>query len=124
MSVTLLADPTVTTAYGEADLALVSSDQPAAALSWTPVPTESLFPSTRFSVSERRAMLVGRASEMRELERAYALARDRRVARTVTVVGATGLGKTRLVRDFLVRSREGGQAPRVFRGSAREGGPA
>lgn len=88
------------------------------------MPTDSLFPSSRFSVSERRAMLVGRASEMRELERAYALARDKKLTRTVTVVGGTGLGKTRLVRDFLVRSREAGHAPRVFRGTAREGGPA
>jgi tetratricopeptide (TPR) repeat protein len=86
------------------------------------VPTDSLFPSTRFSVSDRRAMLVGRAAEMRELERAYALARDKKRARTVTVVGAMGLGKTRLVRDFLVKARESGQAPRVFRGTAREGG--
>ena len=69
-------------------------------------------------------MLVGRASEMRELERAYALARDKKQTRTITVVGGTGLGKTRLVRDFLVRSREAGHAPRVFRGTAREGGPA
>ena len=67
-------------------------------------------------------MLVGRAAEMRELERAYGLARDKKQARTVTVVGATGLGKTRLVRDFLVKARESGQAPRVFRGTAREGG--
>ena len=88
------------------------------------MPTDSLFPSSRFSVSERRAILVGRASELREIERAYALARDKMQTRTVTVVGGTGLGKTRLVRDFLVRSREGGHAPRVFRGTAREGGPA
>ncbi|MGH7297611.1 MAG: AAA family ATPase, partial [Polyangiaceae bacterium] len=88
------------------------------------MPTDSLFPSTRFSVSERRAMLMGRVAEMRELERAYALARDKKQARTVTVVAATGIGKTRLVRDFIVRARESGQAPRVFRGTAREGGPA
>jgi tetratricopeptide (TPR) repeat protein/type II secretory pathway predicted ATPase ExeA len=88
------------------------------------VPNDSLFPSSRFSVSERRAMLVGRASEMRELERAYGLARDKKQTRTVTVAGGTGLGKTRLVRDFLVRSREGGRATRVYRGSARDGGPA
>jgi predicted ATPase len=86
------------------------------------VPTDSLFPSSRFSVSERRAILVGRAAEMRVLERSYTSARDQRVAHAVTIVGATGVGKTRLVRDFLVRSREGGQAPRVFRGAARERG--
>lgn len=69
-------------------------------------------------------MLVGRAAEMRDLEQGYALARDRKQTRTITVVGATGLGKTRLVRDFLVRAREAGNAPRVFRGTARDGGPA
>jgi tetratricopeptide (TPR) repeat protein len=61
---------------------------------------------------------------MRELERAYAFARERKQARTVTVVGASGIGKTRLVRDFLLRAREGGHAPRVFRGAARDGGAA
>jgi tetratricopeptide (TPR) repeat protein len=87
------------------------------------VATESLFPF-RFAASERRAVLVGRTSEMRELEHAYALAKDRRETRTVTVLGATGIGKTRLVREFLVRMRELGAGPRVFRGSTREGGPA
>jgi tetratricopeptide (TPR) repeat protein len=88
------------------------------------VPTDSLFPSSRFAVSERRAMLMGRVAEMRELERAYGLARNKKQARIVTVVAPTGIGKTRLVRDFLVRARESGQAPRVFRGTARDGGPA
>jgi len=87
------------------------------------VATEPLFPF-RFSASERRAVLVGRTPEMRELERAYAIAKDRRETRTVTVLGATGIGKTRLVREFLVRMRELGGQPRVFRGSTREGGPA
>ena len=62
---------------------------------------------------------------MRELERAYAAVRDKKQTRTVTVVGAAGIGKTRLVRDFLVRSRDGsGTGPRVYRGAARESGPA
>ncbi len=62
---------------------------------------------------------------MRELERAYALSRDRKEARTVTVLGTTGMGKTRLVRDFLVRMRErGDHAPRIYRGATRDGGPA
>jgi tetratricopeptide (TPR) repeat protein len=87
------------------------------------VATDSLFTS-RFSASERRPTLVGRAAEMRELERAYALAAERKLAHTVTVVGASGIGKTRLVRDFLVRTREGGTEARVYRGTAREGGPA
>jgi tetratricopeptide (TPR) repeat protein len=88
------------------------------------VTTDSLFPSTRFSVSERRAMLVGRVAEMRDLDRAYTAARDKKQTRTLTVLGATGVGKTRLVRDFLVRARDAGQAPRVYRGTARDGGPA
>jgi predicted ATPase len=86
------------------------------------VPTDSLFPSSRFSVSARRAILLGRDAEMRELQRSYTAAREERAGHTVTVVGATGIGKTRLVRDFLLRAREGGQAPRVFRGAARERG--
>jgi predicted ATPase len=89
------------------------------------VPTDSLFPQSAFSISERRAALAGRAAEMRELERAYSFARDRKETRTVTVLGATGIGKTRLVRDFLMRIRDsGGQVPRVYRGAAREGGGA
>src|SRR5579883_1942540 len=93
-------------------------------------------PASRFAVSERRAVLVGRVSEMRELEKSLALVRDRGEARAVTVLGATGIGKTRLVRDFLVKARDGTSpaspdraphtklAPRVFRGGARENGPA
>src|SRR5690606_21351605 len=44
----------------------------------------------------------------------------------VTMIGAAGVGKTRLVRDFLSRQRAGehGGQLRVFRGSAREGGGA
>jgi tetratricopeptide (TPR) repeat protein len=87
------------------------------------VVADNLFAASRHSVSERRAVLVGRAGEMMELERAYAIARDKRQTRSVTIVGATGIGKTRIVRDFLVRPRDGAP-PRVLRGSAREGGAA
>ena len=90
------------------------------------MPTDSFFPSSRFSPNERHAALAGRVSELRQLERAYAFVRDSQQTRTVTLVGATGIGKTRLVREFLLRAREGGDsaAPRVFRGAARDGGPA
>ena len=93
----------------------------------------SFGPASRFAVSERRATLVGRASEMRELDRALSLVRKNGEARVVTVLGATGIGKTRLVRDFLVKSRPAERAdrageahapPRVYRGAAREHGPA
>jgi tetratricopeptide (TPR) repeat protein len=85
----------------------------------------SLFPpASRFSVGERRATLIGRAGELRELDVALASAAERKRTYSITVVGAAGIGKTRLVRDFLVRAREAGPAPRVFRGTARKGGPA
>ena len=78
-----------------------------------------------FGVSERRATLVGRAAEMNELEDALRAVRDKGTPRIVTVLGATGIGKTRLVRDFLVKMRGlGEKTPRVFRGSARDHGPS
>jgi tetratricopeptide (TPR) repeat protein len=87
---------------------------------------ERLFPASGgFGVSERRATLVGRATEMRELEHAYARVASEGVALTRTIVGASGLGKTRLVRDFLLRLRGPIEsAPRIYRGSARPHGPA
>jgi tetratricopeptide (TPR) repeat protein len=84
-----------------------------------------MFQPSRSLSSERRAALVGRGPDMQALEKAYALARDNWEAQTVTVLGAPGMGKTRLVRDFLVGVGEAvGQAPRVYRGGTREGGPA
>jgi tetratricopeptide (TPR) repeat protein len=80
--------------------------------------------SGRASARERRAVLVGRVAEMRSLERAYTLAREKKQARSLSLMGAAGVGKTRLVRDFLFRVREGGREPRVLRGAARDGGPA
>src|ERR1019366_704686 len=80
------------------------------------------FPPSSAGVSDRRAMLVGRASEMRELEDALAAAVKTRSTRIVSVIGAAGIGKTRLVRDFLIRAMHGHDA-RVFRGSAPGTGP-
>ena len=71
--------------------------------------------------TERRASLIGRAAEMRQLEEALGKVRDDGKTRVVTVIGSSGIGKTRLVRDFLVKARTSGQlAARVFRGSARD----
>ena len=67
-------------------------------------------------------MLVGRVSEMRELEAALAAVLKTGKTRVVTVIGAAGIGKTRLVRDFLIRARVNGSDARVFRGSARDQG--
>lgn len=84
----------------------------------------SFFPAARSAVVDRRAALTGRVPELDLLRRAFARARDEKRAQTVTVVGANGMGKTRLVRDFLLTLRDDPSPPRVYRGAAREGGPA
>ena len=83
----------------------------------------SFSPETGFSVSERRTLLMGRSSEMRVLEDVLALAQKTRSCRTVTVLGAYGVGKTRLVREFLVRVGAAStptHTTRVFRASAKD----
>jgi tetratricopeptide (TPR) repeat protein len=77
---------------------------------------------TEFSAGERRTLLMGRSGEVRVLEDALAAAQKTRSCRTVTVLGASGVGKTRLVREFL--SRVGATATpsrptRIFRTSAK-----
>lgn len=89
----------------------------------------SFAPSSGFGSIERRAVLVGRTAELRELDVALRAVRETGKSRAIAVVGAAGIGKTRLVRDFLSRHRSGSPQhpealPRVFRGSAREGGSA
>ncbi len=78
-----------------------------------------------FGTIDRRAALVGRVAEIQVLEQSLQDVRDHGKPRVVTLLGANGVGKTRLVRDFLSKrlSNERG-APRVFRGSAREGSGA
>lgn len=78
-----------------------------------------------FGSIDRRAPLVGRTAELRELEIALRAVRDSGKARFVSIVGAAGVGKSRLVRDFVSRQLASGPAAlRVHRGSAREGGAA
>ena len=73
-----------------------------------------------FAVIDRRAALVGRAGELRELDAALRAVREDGRSRTLTILGAAGVGKTRLVRDFLSKQRATEHGlPRVFRGSAR-----
>lgn len=86
-----------------------------------------LSPSERLkaTVGGGHSILVGRAAEMAELEDAYGrLGQRGGQCMAVTLVGPGGLGKTRLVRDFLLKLRTHPTPPRVYRGSAREGGPA
>jgi tetratricopeptide (TPR) repeat protein len=85
------------------------------------------FAPAGFGTIDRRAGLVGRTAELRVLDEALRSVKDDGKSRTVTLVGAAGVGKTRLVRDFLSKQRASSgeaSAPRVFRGSAREGGAA
>src|SRR4051794_25274290 len=83
------------------------------------------FAPAGFGTIDRRAGLVGRTTELRVLDEALRSVREDARARTVTLVGSAGIGKTRLVRDFLSKQRASEHgAPRVFRGSAREGGAA
>ena len=78
-----------------------------------------------FGTTDRRAGLVGRTAELRVLDEALRAVREDGRSRTVTLVGANGIGKTRLVRDFLSKQRSSDEgAPRVFRGSARDQGAA
>jgi tetratricopeptide (TPR) repeat protein len=69
--------------------------------------------------------LIGRADETRELEQALGRVRDSLKCEIVTVTGAAGVGKTRLVHDFIERAQKKADHPvRVYRGSAREEGAA
>jgi tetratricopeptide (TPR) repeat protein len=78
-----------------------------------------------FGAINRRTSLVGRDEELAVLEAALAAVREEKRGRAVTIIGPAGIGKTRLVRDFLSKQRQVvSGSPRVFRGSAREGGSA
>jgi tetratricopeptide (TPR) repeat protein len=85
----------------------------------------SAAPRAGADVVQRRAVLKGRASELRELQDALNDVKTRGVTRTVTILGAAGIGKTRLARDFLVNVRGAKDTgPRVYRGNAPEEGSA
>lgn len=73
-----------------------------------------------FGVSELRAPLLGRDSEMATLKRAADGARHDGVTRIATVLGTGGVGKTRLIHEFLSELRSSDTMPRVYRGSARD----
>jgi tetratricopeptide (TPR) repeat protein len=85
-------------------------------------------------VHDGRAPFVGRAAEHAILDEALAAAKKGET-RVVTLVGPPGIGKTRLIQEFILRHRAPGiradptsggpgLSPRVYRGSARETGAA
>jgi len=72
-------------------------------------------------VSVARAPFVGRYREMAVLDEALAAVEKGGETRIVTVVGAHGYGKSRLIQEFVMRHRAGSALlPRVYRGSARD----
>jgi len=72
----------------------------------------------------RRGPLYGRASELRALEEAYDAVVAGGGARLVTLVGAAGVGKSRLVAEFIDRAKviPGRRPPRINRNAARPHG--
>src|SRR6186713_3050590 len=78
--------------------------------------------STWGLVRDARAPLVGREAEIAALDEALRTVETKREARIVTLTGPAGIGKSRLIQDFVIRHRALGSAlvPRVYRGSARD----
>lgn len=73
-----------------------------------------------FGMNDLRAPLLGREAEKQALAAAAEAARTGGQARIVTLVGPSGIGKSRLIHDFLQELRAaGGRVPRVYRGAAR-----
>ena len=62
------------------------------------------------------APLVGRTAELAVLDIIYARSVDEHRPHVVTVYGDAGVGKSRLVREFLDRTQDGAPAPLVLRG--------
>ncbi len=79
-----------------------------------PTTTELLF-----GVSDLRAKLVGRDEELLTLRARADEVRTTGTSRVVTLLGPSGVGKSRLLHEFLMELRVAGKAPRVYRGSAR-----
>lgn len=81
--------------------------------------TEPTATEVLFGVNDLRVKLVGRDKELATLRTVADEARDQSEPRFVTLLGASGSGKSRLLHEFLMELRVAGRAPRVYRGSAR-----
>jgi len=64
------------------------------------------------------APLVGRHGELGLLRHLYERTRDVSLVQSVTILGQAGVGKSRLVREFLAEIRDGDPRPLVLRGRA------
>ncbi len=71
-----------------------------------------------------RSPLVGRSSELSELDDALARALASGQPQIVTIVGGVGVGKTRLVDEIFARIKGRERRVRTFRGAAHAQGPA
>lgn len=78
--------------------------------------------STWGLVRDARSPLIGRAEEMKALDDALDAVKSGKGPRIVTLLGPAGIGKSRLIQDFVIRHRaiSGSLVPRVYRGSARD----
>jgi hypothetical protein len=84
---------------------------------WAPM-NEAPATEILFGMNDLRAPLLGREAEKQALAAAAEAARTGGQARIVTLVGPSGIGKSRLIHDFLQELRAaGGRVPRVYRGS-------
>ncbi len=71
-----------------------------------------------------RAPLVGRGPEMRALDEAFARAFSTKKPQVVTILGGPGIGKTRLLNEFLTKVRERERRVQAYRGAFRDGSSA
>lgn len=81
-------------------------------------------PATRSPTARLRSPLVGRKHELRMLEAALQETLDSGIAHTITVMGTPGVGKSRLVREFLADVRGRDDRVRVVVGQCRQDGAA
>ncbi|NUO52949.1 MAG: tetratricopeptide repeat protein [Polyangiaceae bacterium] len=74
-----------------------------------------------FGLVGERGPFIGRDSAMKALDEALTAVESSKEARIVTILGAQGVGKSRLIQEFVLKHR-GGSAlvPRVYRGSTRD----
>ena len=77
----------------------------------------------RVSIPMPRAPLTGRERELKELDDALAMAVTEKKPQTVTVIGGAGMGKGRLVVEFLDRVQNQSRKTHYYRGLAKQGGP-
>lgn len=75
--------------------------------------------SEALSLREPSCPLVGRDRELDVLADTLRATSDRNDTRIVTLVGPAGIGKTRLIAEFVAAHGSGPGGPRVFAGSAR-----